>query len=486
MTVADGQTTTRNVVLGFAQAVPAGSSVDNATGSVNGVPVVYWNAPILLSTTACAEGSVTYTLTVEGVTVSTGPMTRGTITGATAKYSASAPPPYPAHGAATITFTISGCQDNTPIEFNIYIDPSGNVITARDGLPIAGATVRLLRSDLPATGFTYVPDGDAIMSPSNRDNPDTTSATGAFGWDVIAGFYVVHASKTGCGPTASNAPGAFPGTAPGTFPATFPAENPATTPVLPIPPPALNLEIRLDCGGPKAQASATSLAFPSTAVGATSAPRTFDVTNVGAERLHLTLPLAPSTGHAADFTVTSTCPAAIDPGATCTATARFAPNAPTGGTRSSKVVLAGDGDGAAPSVALSGATPGAPPPPPPPPPPPAKPRFAPGCIKAVTTLSANRYVTFRCRLSVVGRARYLRMSRSKLGGNVSPYRPVQRATVRLVGGRATVRLRLSRAEARRVRRAGRRGVQMAVRAQALSAARQPLTRQTKRTRVRRT
>ncbi len=255
--------------------------------------MVYWGSPILLSTTACAAGAVTYavedrSLPEPDAVISSGPMARGTITGATARYSASAPAPYPNHGTATITFTISGCPDNTPIEFNIYIDPSGTVITARDGLPIAGATVRLLRSTNPNGPFNYVPDGSAIMSPSNRKNPDTTAANGAFGWDVIAGFYVVHASKAGCGPTAGNYPGSFPGTYPGTYPGSYPGEDPATTPVLQIPPPALNLEIRLDCGGPKAQASPTALAFGLTSVGTTSAPQTFTITNVGAERLHLT------------------------------------------------------------------------------------------------------------------------------------------------------------------------------------------------------
>ena len=165
----------------------------------------------------------------------------------------SAPPPYPEPRHGTITFTISGCPDNTPIEFNIYIDPSGNVITARDGLPIAGATVRLLRSERARSGRSRTcPTAARSCRRATATTPDTTSANGAFGWDVIAGYYVVHASKAGCGPTAGNYPGAYPGT--GGYPGGYPGENPATTPVLQIPPPALNLEIRLDCGGPRAQA----------------------------------------------------------------------------------------------------------------------------------------------------------------------------------------------------------------------------------------
>ncbi len=94
-------------------------------------------------------------------------------------------------------------------------------------------------------------------------------------------------------------------------------------------------------------------------------------------------------------------------------------------------------------------------------------------------------MTFKCQLKPVDGARYLRISRSRLGGKLTPFRSVQSRTVKLSGGRATVRLRLSRSEARRVRRAGSRGLLMAVRPQALSASKALLVRQTKRTRVRR-
>lgn len=484
VTVVLGQTTTRDVQLGFIQAVPPGSSVDSAIGTSNGVPVVHWTSPLALSTTACAAGAVSYSITIGGSVVSSGPMTRGAITGSDAAYSVTAPAAYPGHGIATVTFTISGCPSNTRIVFDIYIDPSGTVITERDGLPIAGATVRLLRSNGAFGPFTYVPDGSAIMSPSNRRNPDMTASNGAFGWDVIAGYYVVHASKAGCGPGAGDYLGAFPGTYPGTYPGSYPSEDPATTPVLQIPPPALNLTIRLDCGGPKATPSPTALTFPQTAVGATSAPKTFSIANTGAERLHLTLPLTASTGLAADFGVTSTCPAAIDPAGSCTATVTFAPKAPTGGTRSSKVVLAGDGDGPTASVTLGGSTPA--PVTPPPPPPPVKPRLAAGCIKTITRVAANRVMTFRCRLSVVDGARLLRIASGRVGGASSTrFRLAHARTVRLAGGRATVRLRLTPAESRRVRRAGRRGVRVFVRVQALDGDRKPLLTQTKRTRLRR-
>ena len=39
--------------------------------------------------------------------------------------------------------------------------------------------------------------GDAIMSPGNRTNPDTTDAGGHYGWDVITGFYRMYVSAAG-------------------------------------------------------------------------------------------------------------------------------------------------------------------------------------------------------------------------------------------------------------------------------------------------
>ena len=36
------------------------------------------------------------------------------------------------------------------------------------------------------------------MSPSNRENPDFSRSDGRFGWDVVAGYYVVTAERDGC------------------------------------------------------------------------------------------------------------------------------------------------------------------------------------------------------------------------------------------------------------------------------------------------
>jgi hypothetical protein len=80
---------------------------------------------------------------------------------------------------------------------------SGGVTSAQTGQPIPGATVTLFHGDSAAGPFAQVPDGDAIMAPGNRTNPDSTDASGHFGWDVITGFYRVHASAAGCAPRDS-------------------------------------------------------------------------------------------------------------------------------------------------------------------------------------------------------------------------------------------------------------------------------------------
>ena len=81
---------------------------------------------------------------------------------------------------------------------------------------------RPVQSDSSAGPFDPVGDGSAIMSPSNRLNPSSTTADGAFAWDVIAGFYRVEASKPGC--------------------------VTASSPVFEVPPPATGIVLKLACG----------------------------------------------------------------------------------------------------------------------------------------------------------------------------------------------------------------------------------------------
>lgn len=66
------------------------------------------------------------------------------------------------------------------------------------------------------------------MSPANRANPDGADDAGRFAWDVVAGYYKVRAASSGCVAVDHTA-------------------EYAETPVLTIPPPALDLDLVLDC-----------------------------------------------------------------------------------------------------------------------------------------------------------------------------------------------------------------------------------------------
>lgn len=89
---------------------------------------------------------------------------------------------------------------------------------ARAAAAIAGATVRLQRQT--ASGFVNVLSGDPGITPNV--NPQTTSASGIYQWDVSPGTYRVLVSADGC-------------------------QSVIAGPV-DIPPPVLDLHVRMDCG----------------------------------------------------------------------------------------------------------------------------------------------------------------------------------------------------------------------------------------------
>jgi hypothetical protein len=122
-------------------------------------------------------------------------------------------------------------------------DPGG-VVEEADGTLIPGATVTLLRSDTAGGPFVQVPNGSAIMSPANQNNPDHADASGHFGWDVVAGFYEVQATAPTC--------------------------NTATSPVLTVPPDMSNLVLQLTCtvvSNPQHGISFTKGCVPTTPIG---------------------------------------------------------------------------------------------------------------------------------------------------------------------------------------------------------------------------
>jgi nidogen-like/carboxypeptidase family protein len=222
--VLTGTTTfTRDIQLGpLPEPPPPGTTITNIGTSDDGLPVAYWEDPLSLRTQGCANGTASYQVVLEGRSVRTGPMTESPA--GSGVFTATIAPLAPDHGdgSITITFTCPGTPVD-PVVFGIYIDPSG-VVRDQRGNPVEGAVVRLFRSASAAGPFFPVPDGSAIMSPSNRFNPDETDSQGRFGWDVVAGFYKVTAEKQGC--------------------------VPATTGVLTIPPPVTDLDLRIDCTPP--------------------------------------------------------------------------------------------------------------------------------------------------------------------------------------------------------------------------------------------
>ena len=213
--------------------LPSGSTITNRSIGASGIPVVYWQDDLTLTTEACPNGTATYQVTLAGGggPIRSGPMTETPV--GSGHYVAIIPAFYPNHGNAHVSIVVV-CPTPTPqqtVDFDIYIDPSGTV-RGVGGNPIAGATVILERADTSAGPFVAVPNNSPIMSLANRVNPSTTDAAGHFGWDVFPGFYKVRAEKALCTDPAN------------------PARNFVESAVLPVPPAVTTLVLTLNCPAP--------------------------------------------------------------------------------------------------------------------------------------------------------------------------------------------------------------------------------------------
>jgi hypothetical protein len=228
LTIAGGSSLTeQDIWLGSCPIEPPpGTRISPSRSGGSGVPVVHWRDTLELTTQGCAGGSASYELWQGATLLRSGPMAESP----PGTYQATITPLHPNHGRAEIRITIACPGGGTETsEFAIYIDPSGTVRTL-GGTPVVSATVTLYFFDDASQEFVQVPDGDAIMSPENRTNPDRTDANGHFGWDVVAGFYTVRAEKEGCVAPFN------------------PEQSYVETDVLVIPPPVTDLDLRLDCG----------------------------------------------------------------------------------------------------------------------------------------------------------------------------------------------------------------------------------------------
>ena len=241
VTLTTGATVIVNITLAGPIAIPSGTTITDH-GQIGGVPVLYWNEIPTLDTQGCAGGTAEYSINQGATRLHGGAMTE--TPAGSGQYRATVPSLYPDHGDAAVAITISCPGDaSSDIDFNIYIDPPGTVVDAA-GRPITGASVTLLRADTSAGPFVPVPNGAAIMSPSNRGNPMVTAADGVFHWDVLAGFYVVEAKKAGC--TRPNS-----------------TELAARSDIYEVPPPALDIKLTLDCGRAPTAAGAFQPLAPS-------------------------------------------------------------------------------------------------------------------------------------------------------------------------------------------------------------------------------
>src|SRR4051794_19825536 len=225
-------TVRQDVTLDNAPTPPSYVDVSSISTYGNGNPVLQWQNPLVITATGCSGGGGHYEIQQDGHTIRSGSLVESsTDPGHYANPDSDHDPLYPNHGYVTFIITINSCPtaaDNESTSFSAYIDPSGSVVDTA-GHTVANATVTLLRSDTAVGPFDTVPNGSDIMSPANRNNPDTSDSAGHFGWDVIAGYYRVRATAPGCHAVGN------------------PAQDFAESDVLTIPPAITNLQLTLEC-----------------------------------------------------------------------------------------------------------------------------------------------------------------------------------------------------------------------------------------------
>ena len=212
-------------------APPEGTVVGGWSSSRDGIPTFGASDTITISHDGCSGGWASARIAEpdgtggRGVRLIEAPSGSGTYVGSVETDTLNIT------GRAQVTITVRCDGASEPVEFSVYIDPSG-VVVDQFGKPVAGATVTLLRENpgTVAVDFEAVADGSVLMDATvNSTNPDVTGSDGRFRWDVVAGLWKVRAEAAGC-----HAPG-----------------NPSTafveTPELTVPPPQLGLVLELEC-----------------------------------------------------------------------------------------------------------------------------------------------------------------------------------------------------------------------------------------------
>jgi hypothetical protein len=225
LVLSGGNTLTgQDIVLRDPAPFPAGTTISPSYPAGGGTVEVFMGHAFVLTTHGCAGGTASVQMLNGGTVALNGTM----LEGPSGTYTLSSTG-LGFHGSTQVTITLVCPAGTTVINADLYLDPSG-LVKNTNGSPIAGATVTLYHSDTADGPFLPVPDGNALMSPSNRNTPDTTDVEGLFGWDVLAGYYTVRAEKSGCVAAENH------------------SQPYAQTDVLTIPPPVTDLSLTLYCG----------------------------------------------------------------------------------------------------------------------------------------------------------------------------------------------------------------------------------------------
>jgi hypothetical protein len=265
-----GDTASQEIILTAPPPVPPTVQLTGPAGAlstVNGVPLIQSSDSTSINVTGCPRGTATYSLSINFSNVLTGiaPGFTGNIVASgqlvetpfgSGTFDATIPALTGQRGLVNFSIAFACPSGATSSQtFLVYIDPSGTVVDDVTGRAIPGATVTLLRSDTSHGTFAVLPPGSALMSLSNRRNPDQTNVMGEFGWDVAPGFYMLQASAPGYTCNAASPPAGF--TCVG---------NAVQSGAISIPPAAVNLRLPLHQGatGPvnvSNQVSVTSTGF---------------------------------------------------------------------------------------------------------------------------------------------------------------------------------------------------------------------------------
>jgi len=223
VTVIAGQALTGvNFGNGAVAPPPTEVTVGGSVGTWNGVPTVFYGTPVTITKDVighCGGVAPVQVRLVLGIPVTQGSLSQMMTHTSGSVWSATFPLLSPHHGIATLTFYVdcppdtagfpdnltdadsSGLPDTMGPEDEIqhggmiYIDPSGTVVNDATSAPIAGATVTLLK-ETPAGSGTYVMPAASDAIPST--NPQTTGASGAYGWMVVPGRWKVRSAAPGC------------------------------------------------------------------------------------------------------------------------------------------------------------------------------------------------------------------------------------------------------------------------------------------------